>query len=46
MISSVFGMNESEFGAEVLLLVRAVITACRTAKVIQLSLLLGGLQEF
>ena len=37
MISLAFGIDESEFGAEALLLARAVITDWRIAKVIRLS---------
>jgi hypothetical protein len=37
MISLAFGIGESEFGAEALLLARAVITYWRIAKVIRLS---------
>ena len=37
MISLAFGIDESEFGAEALLLARAVITEWRIAKVIRLS---------
>ena len=36
MISLAFGIDESEFGAEALLLARAVITDWRIAKVIRL----------
>ena len=37
IISLAFGIDESEFGAEALLLARAVITDWRIAKVIRLS---------
>jgi hypothetical protein len=37
MISLAFGIDKSEFGAEALLLARAVITDWRIAKVIRLS---------
>ena len=37
MISLAFGIDETEFGAEALLLARAVITDWRIAKVIRLS---------
>jgi len=37
MISLAFGIDESEFGAEALLLARAVITDWRIAKGIRLS---------
>ena len=37
MISLAFGIDESEFGAEALLLARAVITDWRIAKVTRLS---------
>jgi hypothetical protein len=37
MISLAFGIDESEFGAEALLLARAVKTDWRIAKVIRLS---------